>query len=293
MNVLRAIVASLAIVVLALSAQATSVGFGIERTVRADTVTTLLTRAQVGERLSALLPELITHGVNLPEGFSLSTEDVQQVLASALPPDEIRAILAATGSEVVGYIRGERSDVSRIDIGPIVKRLEAAFQKLQPTSTGKQIAAAIEVQYRASGLTKGVAVPTEQLAGAKTAFARVARSTGAAFGLALAALALIFAIAPHGLRGRLKYAATGLFIAGGLTLVVAFLAPAAPNAFALGALTSEAPAAMKDLVRDAALTLGSTLGSNVALGALLCLLLAVVCVVTNSILKRKLNIQNS
>lgn len=270
MIIFRGIVVSLFILILSFAAEAVIVGFSVDRTINRQTANEIIEKARVGERLTAVLPGLIKQDISGPVA-QLRNEDIRRFVAEVLTVDQVNALLKPFAGETVEYIRGDRDTVSKIDLAPTEKRAEAAAKKILPGMVGAQFANMIQSQFKNAGLDKGLEIPREQLDATRKAFAQLH------FGLKIALTALviifllIFAIAPHGLSGRLRWCGATLIIAGYMSALAASLALAAREFIARFAFGGNAPLEIKDLLKDAAVILSKIIAQNIFIGAALCI----------------------
>lgn len=262
MNTLRAVFASIFILVFALVALAATAGLAIERAITPQTASAIIDRAKVGERLAAALPGFVKQGMSGPGSSALRLEDIRRFAAAALPVDELTAMLRSISGEVVGYVRGEVDSVSKIDLAPIAARAGSAAKKLIPGKGGEQLAAMIEQQFVKTGLDKGLEVPREQLEATRLTFAQLRAGEAVAVALAVLALLLAFAVAPHGLIGRLRWCGIVLVVVGCLSAVEAVGFLLAPDG-AVWVFGGNATPEIQSLIRDAAGVLAGILAMNI------------------------------
>jgi hypothetical protein len=287
MNVFRGIIASVIILIFSLAAAALAAGFSLERIIVPQTAATIINGAKAGERLIAALPDFIMQELPEPLSLLLQKGDVQRFVIEALPANEADSMLRSLSGEVVSYIRGESDTISKIDLTPTEARAEVAAKKIIPGMGGTLLAVMIRQEFEVNGLDKGLSVPREQLDVARQDFAQLRLDANIALGLALLSLLLVFAIAPHGLTGRLRWCGVAFIVAGCLSSVVGAIALNISRLMAGSALGGNMPSAMHDFIKDAVAVLGKILAQNIFIAGAIYIGCGGILLVINLILRKR------
>ncbi len=287
MNVLRGIVATIFIFIFTLISLVTTLGWGLERTIVPQTAVTIIERARVGERLTAVLPDYIKQGLSGPAAL-LSDENIERFVAEALPAVEADSMLRSLAGGVVSYIRGEADTISKVDLAPTISRAVAAAKKIIPGKQGVQLATMIQTQFKAAGWDKGLEIPHEQLDAVRNAFSQFHLGATIALAAVILLFLLIAAVAPHGLRGRLRWCAVALIVPGCLSIAVAVAALIAPGimlGLALGG--NNIPPVVQSLAKDAVEALGGVLALNIFIIAAIYVGSGALLIAVNLILRKR------
>jgi hypothetical protein len=287
MNVLRGIIASIFVLIFTLVAVVLAAGLSLENVIVPQTAVKIIDEARAGERLTAALPDFIMQGLSKPLSALLQKDDVQRFVAEALPADQADSMLRSISGEVVSYIRGDGNTISKIDFAPTEARAVAAAKKIIPGKTGTLFAVMIEQQFKAAGLDKGLEIPRKQLDVAREVFSQFRLGANVALGLALLFLLLVFAVAPHGLAGRLRWCGVAFIIAGCLSAATAASALMVPRLILSFSFGGNIPASIQDFIKDAIGVLGKALAQNIFIVGAIYIGCGAVLIIINLILHKR------
>jgi hypothetical protein len=293
MNILRRVIASLLTSVFIMAVLATALVWGLLSTLTAGPLDKAIGASRAGERLPVLLTAQLTPMLEklplTPKGFT-----VNQLVAEALPPAQVESLLKQAVSGNLAYIRGESATVAPVDLSPSISGVNTALVAHLPPVVGKMMEGKANAAFAALGLDKGLAISAGTLKQAGDAYAALRMAAEIALAAILLIFGLIFLIAPHGIRGRLKYAGIAALVAGivtaavgaALSAIVKFAfsqlrnVPTAGGSADVGQLAiNSLPPEVMDAIKDFGSSLGSSLGTNVLIYGAIVAALGIVCLV--------------
>jgi len=276
MNILRGIAASLLTSVFLTAVLITALLWGMLATLTVGPLDKALSASRVGERLPALfavqLSPMFEKLPLTPKGFTAN-----QLVAEAFPSAQVESLLKKAVNDNLSYIRGESALTTPVDLLPLFSNMKTALIAHLPASVGKKMADNMQSSIAAQGLDKGLIIPADKLVEAKEGYAAFRLAAYIALLALFIILGLIFLVAPHGIRGRLKYAGIAALVAGtvaaalgaGLTAIVGVAIsqldklPSSASAGAASSGTQNMPPQVLAMIKDLVPSLASSLGAKV------------------------------
>ena len=256
--------------------------------------------SRAGERLPAMFAVQLSPTFGKlplqPKGFT-----AEQLVAEALPPPRVEGLLDELVNGNLAYIRGESATPASLDLSSVYAGFANALKAHLPAAIGKELTGSLQSAIAAQGLDKGLVIPPDSFKQAKDGYAIVLMTAYAALAALALLLGLIFLVAPHGLRSRLKYAGLALLISGILTGIFAAAASAIvgiaftqlqntpPGGSASGAAPGiqDMPPDLLAAIKDFGISLAGSLGARLLVAAAVFAVLGIACLISMATLRKK------